>query len=52
MDFHPGGVDELMRAAGTDGTALFTEEHKWVNYQSMLSSCLIGPFHGDRLRRE
>ena len=25
LDFHPGGIDELMRGAGTDGTALFDE---------------------------
>lgn len=25
MEFHPGGVDELMRAAGQDGTQLFDE---------------------------
>jgi len=25
MDFHPGGVPELMRAAGIDGTLLFDE---------------------------
>uniref|UniRef100_A0A915E0R1 Cytochrome b5 heme-binding domain-containing protein n=1 Tax=Ditylenchus dipsaci TaxID=166011 RepID=A0A915E0R1_9BILA len=49
MEFHPGGADELMRAAGTDGTELFNEEHKWVNFRSMLSSCVIGPFHGNRL---
>jgi cytochrome b involved in lipid metabolism len=23
--FHPGGVDELMRAAGADGTVLFNQ---------------------------
>ncbi|XP_074661072.1 cytochrome b5 reductase 4-like isoform X2 [Tubulanus polymorphus] len=42
MEFHPGGVDELMRAAGTDGTDLFNQIHKWVNAESMLSKCLIG----------
>lgn len=25
MDFHPGGVDELMRGVGKDGTQLFDE---------------------------
>ena len=25
MDFHPGGVDELMRGAGKDGTDLFDD---------------------------
>lgn len=33
MEYHPGGEDELMRAAGTDGTDLFdqvrTTGSKW-----------------------
>uniref|UniRef100_A0A1I8AC15 Cytochrome-b5 reductase n=1 Tax=Steinernema glaseri TaxID=37863 RepID=A0A1I8AC15_9BILA len=48
LEFHPGGVDELMRAAGTDATDLFNEYHMWVNYESMLKSCVVGPFRGDR----
>ncbi|CAL1532667.1 unnamed protein product [Lymnaea stagnalis] len=44
LDFHPGGVDELMRAAGKDGTQLFDEIHNWVNAESMLEKCLIGKF--------
>jgi cytochrome b involved in lipid metabolism len=42
MPFHPGGEPELLRAAGRDGTRLFGEIHPWVNYETMLSSCLIG----------
>ncbi|XP_041962291.1 cytochrome b5 reductase 4 isoform X2 [Alosa sapidissima] len=42
MDFHPGGEDELMRAAGIDGTDLFDQVHRWVNYESMLKECLVG----------
>ncbi|KAF4970769.1 hypothetical protein FSARC_2282 [Fusarium sarcochroum] len=41
-DFHPGGVPELMRGAGRDGTRLFGEIHPWVNYETMLSACLVG----------
>uniref|UniRef100_A0A1I7WFV7 Cytochrome b5 heme-binding domain-containing protein n=1 Tax=Heterorhabditis bacteriophora TaxID=37862 RepID=A0A1I7WFV7_HETBA len=47
LDFHPGGVDELMRAAGRDGTALFNQYHAWVNYESMLKACFVGRFRGD-----
>lgn len=43
MEYHPGGVEELMRGAGGDATALFNEVHRWVNYSSMLSRCLVGP---------
>ena len=30
LDFHPGGVDEIMKGAGIDATALFQEIHSWV----------------------
>lgn len=28
MDYHPGGEDELMKAAGIDGTDLFDQVQK------------------------
>ena len=40
--FHPGGIPELMRGAARDGTRLFGEVHPWVNYETMLSACLVG----------
>jgi cytochrome b involved in lipid metabolism len=42
LPFHPGGVPELMRGAGRNGTKLFGEIHPWVNYEGMLASCLVG----------
>lgn len=42
MDFHPGGVDELMRGVGRDATKLFENVHPWVNYQSILQKCVVG----------
>ncbi|XP_011502582.1 PREDICTED: cytochrome b5 reductase 4 [Ceratosolen solmsi marchali] len=42
MDFHPGGISELMKGAGKDSTKLFEEIHAWVNYQSILQKCIIG----------
>uniref|UniRef100_A0A8D1MJA7 Cytochrome b5 reductase 4 n=1 Tax=Sus scrofa TaxID=9823 RepID=A0A8D1MJA7_PIG len=42
MEYHPGGEEELMRAAGSDGTDLFDQVHRWVNYESMLKECLVG----------
>jgi cytochrome-b5 reductase len=29
MEYHPGGEDELMRAAGSDGTDLFDQVRFW-----------------------
>ncbi|VDK88619.1 unnamed protein product [Litomosoides sigmodontis] len=50
LAFHPGGVEELMRAAGTDGTDLFNKSHAWVNYATMLKTCFVGTFNGDRYK--
>lgn len=43
MDFHPGGVDELMKGVGMDATKIFDDVHAWVNYDQMLNKCYIGP---------
>ncbi|KHN80097.1 Toll-interacting protein [Toxocara canis] len=48
LSFHPGGVDELMRAAGCDGTRLFNKYHAWINQDTMLKACFVGYFRGDR----
>lgn len=42
LDFHPGGRDELMKGAGRSSDQLFAEVHPWVNWDGMLSGCLIG----------
>ncbi|TNN50220.1 Cytochrome b5 reductase 4 [Liparis tanakae] len=42
MGYHPGGEEELMKAAGIDGTDVFDQVHRWVNYESMLKECLVG----------
>lgn len=42
LDYHPGGVQELMRVAGRDGTKLFALTHAWVSADMMLSECAVG----------
>lgn len=42
LKFHPGGVNELMKCAGTDGTFLFNKYHAWVSAERILDGCLIG----------
>ncbi|CAK7909317.1 hypothetical protein CAAN1_25S01574 [[Candida] anglica] len=42
VDFHPGGVDEIMKCAGRDGTALFNKYHSWVSADRMLENCFVG----------
>ncbi|XP_013179867.1 PREDICTED: cytochrome b5 reductase 4-like isoform X2 [Papilio xuthus] len=48
LPYHPGGPKELMRGAGIDATELFDKVHPWVNYDSLLAKCLIGPLRFDR----
>ncbi|KAL4709029.1 hypothetical protein ACJJTC_005890 [Scirpophaga incertulas] len=43
LPYHPGGPEELMKGAGIDATQLFDKVHPWVNFDSLLSKCLIGP---------
>lgn len=47
LEFHPGGVDQMMRGAGTDATELFNSVHRWVNVESMLKKCLVGHYKLD-----
>ncbi|XP_049871976.1 cytochrome b5 reductase 4-like isoform X1 [Pectinophora gossypiella] len=47
LPYHPGGPEELMRGAGMDATQLFDKVHPWVNYDSLLAKCLIGPLRFD-----
>lgn len=44
LNFHPGGVGELLRGAGKveEGEKLFNEIHPWLNWESILGECLIG----------
>ena len=42
LPFHPGGPAELMKGAGRDGAKLFMEVHPWVNWDGMLTECLVG----------
>ena len=42
VDFHPGGVGEIMKCAGKDGTSLFNKYHSWVSIDRMLQNCLLG----------
>ncbi|XP_044597379.1 cytochrome b5 reductase 4 isoform X4 [Cotesia glomerata] len=49
MDFHPGGVEELMKGVGKDATKLFENVHAWVNYQSILQKCIVGRLSNEGL---
>lgn len=47
VDFHPGGVEQLMRGTGKDGTGLFLEAHGFVSWNSMLAGLEVGRFVKD-----
>jgi cytochrome b involved in lipid metabolism len=42
IPFHPGGAGEILRGAGKDSVKLFMEVHPWVNWDGMLSECMVG----------
>lgn len=35
LQYHPGGVDILVKTAGKDCTALFNRYHAWVNLEGI-----------------
>lgn len=47
VNFHPGGVSEILKCAGRDGTALFNKYHAWVNADRMLENCFVGILQRD-----
>ncbi|TPX30456.1 hypothetical protein SmJEL517_g05980 [Synchytrium microbalum] len=42
VDFHPGGVKQLLRGGGIESTALFNKVHPWVNIDMLMDKCLVG----------
>lgn len=42
LDFHPGGVPELMRGVGTEATQLFDEVHSFLNINFIMSKSVVG----------
>ncbi|QLQ78216.1 hypothetical protein HG537_0A04630 [Torulaspora globosa] len=45
FDFHPGGVDILIKnCAGKDGTKAFEKYHRWVSFDKLLETCLVGVY--------
>jgi len=47
VPFHPGGAGEILRGSGKDSYKLFMEVHPWVNWDGMLSECLVGILVGE-----
>ena len=36
VEYHPGGKETVMEGAGGDATALFQQEHPWVNIDAII----------------
>ena len=43
LPYHPGGEDVILQWGGKDCTKVFNKFHAWVNCDSMLSKCYLGP---------
>ena len=39
LSFHPGGRNELMKAAGTDCTLMFNQVRDWSSYERGVTEC-------------
>jgi cytochrome b involved in lipid metabolism len=46
LDYHPGGEEDLLKAAGTDCTELYDKHHPWVNADAVLGHLKLGPLRG------
>lgn len=44
MEYHPGGEDELMKAAGTDGTDLFDQVRTTSSLKGILKKKIYAYF--------
>jgi len=47
LEYHPGGEEELLKAAGTDCTELYDKYHPWVNCDAVLGPLKLGPLRGN-----
>merc|ERR1712010_409929 len=47
LEYHPGGVPKLLLGKGRDATGLFNKTHAWVNYETLLMECYVGPLVPD-----
>ncbi|EKU20235.1 hypothetical protein NGA_0331900 [Nannochloropsis gaditana CCMP526] len=42
LPYHPGGANIIVKAAGTDCTALFNKHHPWVNLEGLAGKLVVG----------
>ena len=50
LEYHPGGVEELLRGAGKDCTQLYDRYHPWVNADAVMGKLKLGPLVGSEPR--
>lgn len=48
LPYHPGGEDIILQWGGKDCTKVFNKFHAWVNCDSMLGKCYLGPLGIDQ----
>lgn len=44
LEFHPGGIDIILGLKDKDLLPQFNKHHRWVSYEKLLQTCLVGVF--------
>lgn len=44
LEFHPGGIDIILGLKDNDMLPTFNRFHRWVSYEKLLETCLVGVF--------
>uniref|UniRef100_A0A0N5CB39 Cytochrome-b5 reductase n=1 Tax=Strongyloides papillosus TaxID=174720 RepID=A0A0N5CB39_STREA len=46
LEYHPGGISEIVNYGGKDATEAFIDIHAWINYNGFLKNYCVGTFKG------
>lgn len=47
LEFHPGGIDIITSLKDKDLLPWFNKHHRWVSYEKLLQTCLVGIYVED-----
>lgn len=44
LEFHPGGIPIILELKDQDILPAFNNHHRWISYEKLLQTCLVGTF--------